>query len=371
MLFDKMRASGVRRIVALAWACGVIAVAVWLVSSGDQAANSQQPVFNNGNFGGNNSGFNSVPQKSAAEWQKAFPFKSVTEQLEYEKERAKQTPPAVTAPPLTKESAKKLDDMDRVYTAPGPFSAIRRESLKALHSKEADEFVKRPGNGLERMPRPSVRFLTLGNAPTLPLGTVSYPESVLASDPKATLPPKNDPKGHAASGADRLPSLESLIGLHGTSNWNFVSPDSLGYAKDGKVAGFDPHKFRYEPHLHDLKLLKHDPKEAAQEHWVLKKLELVSLLKHDKPLVYVSDELPKMENLKNAPTRPLDGFETVALKQLQAGEDVVTDASLNRIRMLGSLRANKGCLECHTAQRGQLLGVFTYEILRDPPILKK
>jgi hypothetical protein len=186
-----------------------------------------------------------------------------------------------------------------------------------------------------------------------------------------SLPEKNDPQGHAVSGAERLPSLQSLIGLHGNSNWIFVPPDSLGYAKEGKVAGFDPHKFRHEPFMHDLKLLKHDPKEAAKEHWVLKKLELVSLLKHDKPAVYVSDELPRMENLKNATTRPLDGFEAAALKQLQAGEDVVTDASLNRIRMLGSLRANKACLECHTAQRGQLLGVFSYEILRDPPILKK
>jgi hypothetical protein len=172
------------------------------------------------------------------------------------------------------------------------------------------------------------------------------------------------------AGPSGLPTLQSLAGLHAQSGYAFISPDSLGYVKSPKtVAGFDPHKFRYAPMLGDQRLLKHDP--GQKEKWVLKRLELVSLLKHDQPVAYVSDELPKMENLKNAPTRGLDGFETVALKRLQAGEDVVTDATLNRIRMVGALRANKGCLECHTAQRGQLLGVFSYEILRDPPIRKK
>lgn len=69
---------------------------------------------------------------------------------------------------------------------------------------------------------------------------------------------------------------------------------------------------------------------------------------------------------KNAPTRELDGFEAAAIRRLLAGEDVATEETLNRIRMVGAVRANVACLECHNVQRGQLLGAFTYELLRDP-----
>jgi hypothetical protein len=36
--------------------------------------------------------------------------------------------------------------------------------------------------------------------------------------------------------------------------------------------------------------------------------------------------------------------------------------------MLGSLRAQKQCLECHRVPHGSLLGAFSYELRRDPPI---
>ena len=45
---------------------------------------------------------------------------------------------------------------------------------------------------------------------------------------------------------------------------------------------------------------------------------------------------------------------------------VVVEATTNRIRMLGSLRASKQCLECHRGHYGALLGAFSYELLRDP-----
>jgi len=35
--------------------------------------------------------------------------------------------------------------------------------------------------------------------------------------------------------------------------------------------------------------------------------------------------------------------------------------------MLGSLRAAKQCLECHTAKRGDLLGAFSY-VLHQPHV---
>jgi hypothetical protein len=111
---------------------------------------------------------------------------------------------------------------------------------------------------------------------------------------------------------------------------------------------------------------KVEPKD--KERWALRRLELVSLLKHDKPVVYVSHVLPRMDDLKKAKTRALTPFEEAGLKQLQEGKDLVTAATTNRIHLLGALRANAQCLKCHQAERGELLGVFSYEMLRDPPL---
>ena len=53
----------------------------------------------------------------------------------------------------------------------------------------------------------------------------------------------------------------------------------------------------------------------------------MSLLVHGGQVVYVSENLPRMDRLRGAPTRPLDGFEAAALEKLRHGEHLlVTDA---------------------------------------------
>jgi len=47
------------------------------------------------------------------------------------------------------------------------------------------------------------------------------------------------------------------------------------------------------------------------------------------------------------------------------------DDSADRIRMVGSLRAAKNCLDCHSVQRGELLGAQTYEIVPVRPTHKR
>ena len=71
------------------------------------------------------------------------------------------------------------------------------------------------------------------------------------------------------------------------------------------------------------------------------RLELVSLLKHDTPKVYVAEHLPNMEELRDAETRKLNDFERQSLASLRDGEDVIVQATLNRIHLFGSLRPAK------------------------------
>ena len=51
-----------------------------------------------------------------------------------------------------------------------------------------------------------------------------------------------------------------------------------------------------------------------------------------------------------------------ALAKLWHDEDVVVKSAGDDYRMLGSLRAAKQCLDCHSVQRGELLGAFSYSL---------
>ena len=128
------------------------------------------------------------------------------------------------------------------------------------------------------------------------------------------------------------------------------------------MTGFQPHAFRKlpEPVTNSDKTVR----------WLIDKLELVSLLKHDTPRVYVSANLPRMDDLRqhSAPTRTLDEFETDALARLRAGETLVLKEDHNELRMLGPIVAINQCLECHNVARGDLLGAFTYRLVRDPQL---
>ncbi len=166
--------------------------------------------------------------------------------------------------------------------------------------------------------------------------------------------------------ADRLPdgatapTGDNLHSLHQSAWGDFLEPDRLGYAKNrDHVVGFEPHRFTHVPRISDAQ-------EEAE--WLVTRLELIGLLSHATPVAYVSRDLPKMDELKRAATRPLNAFEEAALVRLRRNEDVVINEQANRIRMVGSLRAGKQCLACHSVRRGELLGAFSYELLRRKPI---
>jgi hypothetical protein len=309
----------------------------------------------------------------AAALREKYHFQALDERLAYEEGKANNVPVVLT-PETLKRLTEAEDYTAYVETENGigaqMFERVtakrRRESLKLLHSAEVEEFIKREGFGEMRRPPPtSRRYLDLAS-PTFRLARVSYPDSALEGDPQTTL----SEKGFGLVGDNRQPSRRSLLGLHDWSDFSFLAPESFGLVESrGRVAGFDPHKFRRDPSAWLRPVLPQDP--PPPDRWVLRRLELVSLLKHDRPQVYSSEELPRMENLKKAATRDLDDFESAGLKKLEDGKDLFTYATLNRIRMVGSLRARKECLDCHQGRHGQLLGAFIYELLRDPPLKPK
>lgn len=148
----------------------------------------------------------------------------------------------------------------------------------------------------------------------------------------------------------------------------------MGYVRSiREVAGFVPHQFRdkiADLAYSDLGTVDRaqPPRRVNHVTWRFARLELVSLLKHETPRVYMSEHLPRMQDLDRVTTRALDSFETRALPRLDQGEELITASSPNCIVMLGAIRAGETCLRCHQVERGTLLGAFTYELRRDPAI---
>ena len=142
-----------------------------------------------------------------------------------------------------------------------------------------------------------------------------------------------------------------LQALHQNSVVDFSYPGGQGYARDRRhVAGFLTHGFSKVP--------------VPDDEWAVQTLDLLSLLCHPEPVAYVSAALPRMDELREAPTRPLDAFEAGGLKELMDGEYMVVGEAGDKLRMLGSIRAVELCTKCHGAERGDLLGAFSYTLGR-------
>ena len=60
------------------------------------------------------------------------------------------------------------------------------------------------------------------------------------------------------------------------------------------------------------------------------------------------------------PTRALDRFESAGLEALRRGEDIVVGSRPKTLRMLGSIRSGKQCVQCLGSERGDLLGAYSY-----------
>lgn len=90
------------------------------------------------------------------------------------------------------------------------------------------------------------------------------------------------------------------------------------------------------------------------------RVELVSLLTSSEPNAYVIDDMATPRIAKVAERRPLDTFETAALKAVQNGENLVY-SPVEPMRMFGAIRAYPQCLRCHTDKsEDDLLGAITY-----------
>lgn len=263
-----------------------------------------------------------------------YPMESLSARLAYEQRPATGEHALLK---ITDRMEHRLERRDR----PSLLTYDRQHVLEELHSGVRLKFVASAGFGVGRM-----------GSPGMSLWRVRVPDSRPLRLPKPTDPSASPEPGQlAAAGETRPLGPEKLLEWHTCGERQFVDPERNGYIRSrDEVAGFVPHRFGYLP--------------SEDEHWQVVRLELISLLKHERPVAYVSENLPDMSQVEKYATRELDAFETSALAKLRTEEDLVVEEQPSRIRMVGSLRAGKTCLACHSVQRGELLGAFTYLLER-------
>jgi hypothetical protein len=248
---------------------------------------------------------------------------------------------------LPDASAKRLDHLEGRVEDEEPRSWLDRdriEHLERLHEHTVEAFVNQPGFGSARMPGLlSEGTLKRGLRTELPLPQPGpRPTSAWLAAQQGQLSVRRE--AEAEAGRD-------LLWMHLRGVADFVHPKGFGYFKDRQhVAGFQPHQFSKVP--------------EPDGSWKLQTLDLVGLVLSPRPVAYVSANLPRMDELREAPTRPLDDFEAAGLATLRRGEDLFVRDVADGLRALGSIRSTKQCLGCHGGQRGQLLGAFSYKLVR-------
>jgi hypothetical protein len=265
---------------------------------------------------------------------KDYPLESLAQRLAYE-DRPKMAPAPADDASGSPAAARLAHLEARVKKEEEQFSSfVRTQSLERLHAGVVQQFIDSPGFGVGRMihrPAPFRLERERQEESPIPQPIPAYPPADLAPAPL------------------RLASELDLLTAHEDNTVDFLNPVGFGYVQDREhVAGFRPHQFRNQP--------------QAPQRWRVGRLELVGLRKYAEPVVYQSANFPRMDELSQAPTRPLDAFEKEALARLRRGEDLMVQEASQQMRILGSIRAVPQCRSCHRVQGGELLGAFSYQL---------
>jgi len=277
------------------------------------------------------------------------PFESIADRLAYE------SPWTVadggsSDPRLTETGRTRLKRTEQLveqhmHRVISPYGR-RTEVLQRVHSSHVRQFIESDGFGVFRM-RATMDAVRLPEPIPIP-----QPDAGTRGDDEEGSTDQRAPRWTVLAMTDEIDKDRAW--LHNSSVRQFTNPAGYGLFRDREhVAGFRPHRFKELPHRVTRK---------SEKAWSLARVELVSLLKHERPGVYESDNLPRMDELRSSSLRPLDEFEQSALGRLEQGEDLVASSDGSLIRMLGSLRAVKQCRQCHSVKRGTLLGAFSYRL---------
>ncbi len=266
-------------------------------------------------------------QKKEADAREKLAFVSLTDRLPKGK-------PISPTRVLDADAKKRWATLDAEFASAQNF---RGDAIRALHEKTRKFFVESPGAGSDRgfrIPDEEILFDSWYGDPRQPDESADFPLS-----PAETL--------------TRVELADEFQPYHRQGLFSFLFPWNFGYVKDrDHVSGFSPHGFRINVWN----------QVGDGERWQVKHVQLIGVLLHDPPIVYLTDKLPSMDQVRQGKTRSLDLFEEAGMPSLREGEDLFVVRKDDTIRMLGAIRATKTCQKCHDAEIGDLLGAFSYTL---------
>jgi len=286
-----------------------------------------------------------------------YPVESLEARLSYEPKRPATRPSEHVSVGRPNEAP----ELGMQWANSNRYEAEKRNAvLQALHEDRVRLFVNSPGFGIARMigPLPQQVHRSDEIRDALPLESAEPPQPGKSSPLSAEDLSFDKVRIPAAGGPSSTVTKDELQLVQRATAGDFLNPLGFGYVRDrGHVAGFVSHRMTAYPPKPD------SPADGG--HWRVEFIDLISLLKHPQPVAYVSKHLPRMDELRNAPTRPLDEFESEHIAKLRAGEEVSFAQGPRRVRMLGAIRAREECLKCHSVDEKTLLGAFSYDLRLD------
>lgn len=311
---------------------------------------------------------NEMPASFKKKFAPLFPFESLEPRLAFDaagRKRVDKTLPTAKPAKLVAESLDQIEGQIR--------SDAQRErtiALAQLHDRSASDFVEAQGFGVARfvpLPRRVSIAVQPREKPDPKWSEADRGEAMKLTDDESWFMIEGDEERTPTN-----PGKRALSTFHAATAYEFARPDDWGLVVSKKeVAGFRGHQLADTPQREERTRTVAGQKKPT-ERWVVRKLDLIGLLMHDEPVAYVTEGLPSMKAAKDAQTRELETFEKDALKTLAGGEaTVVTESTTNHIRMVGAIRMAEACLKCHEGKRGDLLGAFSYDLVRDPAFVAK
>jgi len=276
--------------------------------------------------------FGAVAFQETRQLQQEFPYVSMEDRLPL----PRASRPMASLPPAASDRLFSLEILLDKHNDDDKVSALR-----AIHEDAVRVFVNQPAFGEARMRVLwAYRFMRMRvrHEPPTPQPGRPSPSPWLLDSLKI--------------GPDNSKDAGGLLSLHQGSVVDFVNADNFGFIKDRRhVAGFQEHQISQTP--------------TPSERWTLQTLDLIGVALHEEPVAYVSEYLPRMDELRAAPTRTLDDFEAAGLAALERGDELFVRDRGGERRMLGAIRAVRQCLACHGGERGDLLGAFSYRLTPD------
>lgn len=144
-----------------------------------------------------------------------------------------------------------------------------------------------------------------------------------------------------------LTSFESFDEMHGNYVERFIASQGFGVARMPQPLMLD----------HSKTLL------MGSDVFSVETIELIGLLKQIEPVAY--RPMPHGERGRRFVPRQLTEFEAKALARLRNGENLLLEQNESGAHLVGSIRAQASCLQCHEGKKeGDLLGAFTYKLKR-------